>query len=113
LDFTEGALPPSITEGKWSIDSDGVDEIDIVDQHGAIIATLDRVIRPDYAEDSLENDAQCISLVPELVRALHVAMHALRGNIPDNETELTIAKKLNDLLKRCYSSPQEEGTIIS
>ena len=102
-----------ITKGFWNIESapEG-DEWDIVSETGKTIATLDLYGGVNGDQSELEANAQCISLVPELVRAVYTAMRALRGNMPDDETPQTIALGLEELLKRCYSSPTAGDTIV-
>lgn len=109
FDFAEPHQPPQMTEGHWYVEDDGVSEIEIVNEMGEFVANID--LRGRVDDPSFWVDAQCIALVPELVRAIYVAGRALRGNLPENETETTIAEKLSALLKRCYSSPEEGGTI--
>ena len=102
--------PPPISPGKWHIETDGLDDFVIMDEEGGEVAVLDRFSCPfgDVGTAQFESNLQCISLVPELVRGIYAAMHALMGNIPDNETEKSIAVQLQDLLKRVYSSPSVE-----
>lgn len=107
FDFLPPHMPPQITKGKWYLETDGVDEYEIVDEQGRSVAALwDRT--PD---SEIEANAQCVALVPELVRGIYAAMRALRGAVPDNETPETVAQYLSELLKRCYSSPAEGDTI--
>jgi|HubBroStandDraft_1064217.scaffolds.fasta_scaffold85558_4 hypothetical protein len=97
-----------ITKGPWHIETDGNTEFDIVSEEGKIIASVDAF----YTETAeAEANVQCLHLVPDLVRGIYTAMRALRGALPDNETEETVAYGLADLLKRCYSSPELGDTI--
>lgn len=97
-----------ITKGKWYVETDGHDEFDIVDERGLPLAIVHGA-KLNLRE--MAANAQCFALVPELVRALYVATRALKGSIPDNESPQTIADELSRLLWRCYSIPEEGGTI--
>jgi len=107
FDFLPPHTAPQLTGGKWYIEGDGCEEFEIVNEEGRPIALLwDRT--PD---GEMETNAQCIALVPELVRGIYTAMRALRGAVPDNETPETVAQYLSELLKRTYSLPMEGDTI--
>lgn len=113
LDFRSPHDPPTLSPGKWKIECDGLDEFTVLDGEGDEVAVLDRhsCHFGEEGKSQFETNLQCIKLVPELVRALYVATHALSGNLPDNETEKTLARKMSRLLKRCYSSPELGDTI--
>lgn len=107
FDFLPPHEPPQLTKGRWYIESDGCEEFEIVNEDGLPVALLwDKT-----PEGQMESNAQCIALVPELVRAVYISMRALRGAMPDDETPETIAAYLTDLLRRTYSYPLVGDTI--
>lgn len=103
LRFHPQHMPPQITKGKWLLSTDGVDEIDVVDENGNVIASFDASNYKDR-EEMLAN-IQCFLLVPLLVRGVYSGMRALKDNMPDNETADSISNKLSELLRECYCSP--------
>lgn len=94
--------PPTHTPGPWHVERDNADEVEVLDQSGMFVALIGGDNDPN---------AQCISLVPELVAAVYVAMRALKGTMPDDQSPETISAALSDLLKRCYASSGSDATI--
>jgi hypothetical protein len=102
-------MAPEITSGAWKIESDGVDEFDIVSEEGKIITSIDGAFCD--SDDEMHANVQCLHLVPELVRAVYTSMRALRGAMPDDETPESISQYLSELLRQCYASPELRRTI--
>jgi hypothetical protein len=97
--------PPQYPTGKWRVESDGLDEYEILDEKGNVIASFDE--KNFESRDHMLTMIQCTLLIPQLVPAVYTAMHALRDNVEDDQTAGTVAIRLSNLLRDCYSSPKE------
>lgn len=102
--FLKPHRPPEYPVGVWHLEDDGLDEFDIVDERGRVLASIDE--KNFSSREEMLATIQCMLLIPQLVPAVYTAMHALYDNMEDHETSRSIAEKLSNLLRSCYSFPQ-------
>jgi len=96
---------PQLPAGKWHVESDGLDEYEILDEKGNVLASFEE--GNFESREHMLAMIQCTLLIPQFVPAIYTAMHALRDNVEDDQTAETVAIRLSNLLRDCYSSPKE------